>query len=41
MHNGYINELATIKRNLVLAVDPSLYPKIEGQTDTEVLFSSR
>ena len=38
MHNGYINELATIKRDLVLAVDPSLYPKIEGQTDTEVLF---
>ena len=38
MHNGYINEFGTIKRDLVLAVDPSLYPKIEGQTDTEVLF---
>jgi predicted glutamine amidotransferase len=38
MHNGYINELATIKRDLVLAVDPSLYASIEGQTDTEVLF---
>jgi glutamine amidotransferase len=38
MHNGYINELATMKRDLVLAVDPSLYAKIEGQTDTEVLF---
>jgi predicted glutamine amidotransferase len=38
MHNGYINELATIKRDLVLAIDPSLYPKIEGHTDTEVLF---
>jgi glutamine amidotransferase len=38
MHNGYINEFATIKRDLVLAVDPSLYPEIEGQTDSEVLF---
>src|SRR3954466_7733834 len=28
MHNGYINEFATIKRDLVLAVDPSLYPQI-------------
>jgi len=38
MHNGYINEFATIKRDLVLAVDPSLYPHIQGQADTEVLF---
>ena len=38
MHNGYINEFATIKRDLVLAVDPSLYPQIAGQTDSEILF---
>jgi predicted glutamine amidotransferase len=38
MHNGYINEFATVKRDLVLAVDPSLYPGIQGQADTEVLF---
>jgi glutamine amidotransferase len=38
MHNGFINRFATIKRDLVLAVDPSLYPEIEGQTDSEVLF---
>jgi predicted glutamine amidotransferase len=38
MHNGYINEFPTIKRDLVLAVDPSLYPEIQGQADTEVLF---
>jgi predicted glutamine amidotransferase len=38
MHNGYLNELATIKRDLVLAVDPSLYPNIQGQADTELLF---
>ena len=30
MHNGYINEFATIKRDLVLAVDPSLYPRDPG-----------
>src|SRR4030095_9315905 len=28
MHNGYLNEFATIKRDLILAVDPSLYPHI-------------
>jgi predicted glutamine amidotransferase len=38
MHNGYLNEFATIKRDLVLAIDPSLYPHIKGQADTEVLF---
>ena len=38
MHNGYINEFATIKRDLILAVDPALYPEIQGQADTEVLF---
>jgi predicted glutamine amidotransferase len=38
MHNGYINEFAQIKRDLILAVDPSLYPEIRGQADTEVLF---
>ena len=30
MHNGYINEFATIKRDLVLAIDPSLYPGDPG-----------
>jgi predicted glutamine amidotransferase len=38
VHNGFIRELAAIKRHLVLAIDPSLYPEIEGQTDTELLF---
>jgi predicted glutamine amidotransferase len=38
MHNGYLNELATVKRDLTLAVDPSLYPEIKGQADTELLF---
>ena len=30
MHNGYLNEFATIKRDIVLAIDPSLYPQIQG-----------
>ena len=38
MHNGVIREFPTVKRDLVLAVDPSLYPFIEGSTDTEVFF---
>ena len=38
MHNGYINRFAEMKRDLVLAIDPSLFPEIKGQTDSEVLF---
>ena len=38
MHNGFIDGFATIKRDLVLAVDESLFPEIKGQTDSEVLF---
>jgi glutamine amidotransferase len=38
MHNGAIREYATVKRDLVLAVDPSLYPTMEGSADTEVFF---
>src|ERR1700741_4633650 len=38
MHNGCINDFAKIKRDLVMAVDPSLYNEIKGSTDTEILF---
>lgn len=38
MHNGFIAGFATIKRDLVLAVDPSLFPEIKGSADSEVLF---
>jgi glutamine amidotransferase len=38
MHNGFIAEFAHVKRELVLAVDPSLYPEIGGSADSEVLF---
>jgi predicted glutamine amidotransferase len=38
MHNGVIRVFQAVKRDLVLAVDPSLYPSIEGSTDSEVFF---
>src|SRR5690349_14879802 len=38
MHNGFVADLAAVKRDLVLEVDPSLYPSIAGQSDTELLF---
>ena len=38
MHNGFIDRFAAIKRDLVMAVDESLFPQIQGTADTEVLF---
>ncbi|MGI9341621.1 MAG: class II glutamine amidotransferase [Gammaproteobacteria bacterium] len=38
MHNGQIREFNSVKRDLAFAVDPSLYPLIEGSTDSEVFF---
>jgi predicted glutamine amidotransferase len=38
MHNGAIRGFEQIKRELVLAVDPELYPLIEGSTDSETFF---
>jgi glutamine amidotransferase len=38
MHNGVIYDWHAVKRDLVLAIDPSLYPEIEGSTDSEVFF---
>ena len=38
MHNGLIGEFHKVKRDLALAVDPALYPAIEGSTDSEVFF---
>jgi glutamine amidotransferase len=38
MHNGVVHDFPKVKRDLVLAVDPSLYPSIEGSTDSEVFF---
>jgi glutamine amidotransferase len=38
MHNGAIREFQKVKRDLVLAVDPSLYAEIQGSSDSETLF---
>jgi glutamine amidotransferase len=38
MHNGLIREFHRVKRDLALAVDPLLYPAIEGSTDSELFF---
>ena len=38
MHNGSLAGFATMKRDLAMAVDASLFPEIEGSTDSEMLF---
>jgi predicted glutamine amidotransferase len=38
MHNGLIRDFHEVKRDLVLEIEPELYPLIEGSTDSEVLF---
>ena len=38
MHNGAIRGFHEVKRDLLMAVDPALYPDIEGSTDSETLF---
>jgi glutamine amidotransferase len=38
MHNGLIREFHQVRRDLALAIDPSLYPEIEGSTDSELFF---
>jgi predicted glutamine amidotransferase len=38
MHNGLIREFARLRRELVLAVDHSLFLSIEGTTDSELMF---
>jgi glutamine amidotransferase len=38
MHNGSIAHFQQVKREIMLAVDPSLYAAIEGSTDSEAFF---
>jgi len=38
VHNGAIRDFPALKRELILAVDPELYPFISGSTDSEVMF---
>ena len=38
MHNGLIREFSRVRRELVLAIDDSLFASIEGTTDSEAMF---
>jgi predicted glutamine amidotransferase len=38
MHNGLIREFPRLRRELVLAIDESLFTSIEGTTDSETMF---
>ena len=38
MHNGMIAEFSRLRRALMLAVHPKLFPLIRGSTDSEVMF---
>jgi glutamine amidotransferase len=38
VHNGYVADFPALRRDLMLAVDPELFPCIQGTTDTEVIF---
>ena len=38
MHNGSIADFSSVKRDLTLAVEPGLFPEIEGSTDSELFF---
>jgi predicted glutamine amidotransferase len=39
VHNGLIAQFQTIRRELLLAIDPGLFADIQGSTDSEVLFN--
>jgi predicted glutamine amidotransferase len=38
VHNGVIAGFQQMRRDLMLAVDPALFPNMQGSTDSEVLF---
>ena len=38
MHNGSLANFSEVRRDLLMAVDPILFPQIEGSTDSETLF---
>ena len=38
MHNGSIREFPVVKRDLVLSIEPKLFPTLAGSTDSEVMF---
>jgi predicted glutamine amidotransferase len=38
VHNGSIREFSRLRRELMLAIDPELFPSLGGSTDSEVMF---
>jgi predicted glutamine amidotransferase len=38
VHNGFLDGFATLRRELLLAVDPQLFGGIAGSTDSELMF---
>jgi predicted glutamine amidotransferase len=38
VHNGFIDRYDRLRRDLIMAVDPTLFDRIEGTTDSELLF---
>jgi predicted glutamine amidotransferase len=38
VHNGYVGGLRDARRDLMLAIDPELFPDVHGSTDTEIVF---
>jgi predicted glutamine amidotransferase len=38
VHNGFIADFHLLRRDLMLAIDPSLFAEVQGSTDTEVVF---
>jgi predicted glutamine amidotransferase len=38
VHNGLVRDFERLRRDLLLAVDPALFPAIVGSTDSEVMF---
>ena len=37
-HNGFVDDYSRVRRDLLFAVDPSLFAGIEGTTDSELMF---
>ena len=38
VHNGVVGDFHTVRRELMLAIDPALFPNLQGSADSEVLF---
>jgi glutamine amidotransferase len=38
VHNGFVADFAKLRRDLMLEIDPELFPDVHGSTDTEVVF---